>query len=266
NISCNDYVQMSLQIFKGKEKIKMKIEYCILSDKGKIRNENQDRIFVSDEGIFNNNKEYLFVHRKSDVKNGTVFAVFDGIGGELCGSDASQIAVDTMISECKNNKICNMVDLCFKMNRNICEFMFTNRIKSMGTTAAMLQLFNDEFKICNIGDSRIYAYSNNELFQLTTDHTVNIGRAKKRRVLTQFLGIPETEFEIKPFECDYNYSSNDIFLVCSDGLTDLVKDEKIKDIISSNDLSSACEKLYRLAIQNGGRDNISIILCKLLKD
>lgn len=217
----------------------MKIVYSAATDKGR-RQENQDKIFI-------------------DTKELT-FAVFDGMGGEQCGEVASEIASNTM----KENFTLSLTDICMKANANVCRYMKEHHISCMGTTAAIVRFDNSKVEICNIGDSRVYKFANNEFEQLSCDHVMNIGMFKTRRILTQYLGIPEDEMIIEPHTEKRAVESGEIYLICSDGLTDMVTDEVIIDIITKSDVKNAAENLVQVALANGGNDNISVIVCKVI--
>ena len=228
----------------------MRIIYSAVTDKGKKRKENQDRIFVSDS-----------INAAIDINKNPCFAVFDGMGGEQRGGTASEIA--KLVLEKKYKKT-GFEDICLTANKMICLYMKKNNVFRMGTTAAMLGFDNSYAYFCNIGDSRIYKIANNEIEQLSVDHVMNTGRFRTRRVLTQYLGIPENEIVIEPYMRKKELRSGDTFLLCSDGLTDMVTDEIIKDIIIKSDIEDTANKLYEKAIANGGKDNISIIVCKIV--
>ena len=227
------------------------IEFYALSESGKVRAENQDRIFISKSALMEKNQSGKNIH----------FAVFDGMGGEQCGEVASQIAADTL-QQYENSDI-ELDELCMLINQKICTYMTENSISRMGTTAAIIRVSNAEMTVCNIGDSRIYRINSDKISKISVDHTMQVGRMKPRRVLTQHLGIPEEEFYIEPYVNSFEYHEGDKFLLCSDGLTDMVSENQIYEIVSLNGPKAAGEALYKLAMQNGGRDNISIIICEV---
>jgi S-DNA-T family DNA segregation ATPase FtsK/SpoIIIE len=149
----------------------------------------------------------------------------------------------------------------------------------MGTTVALLCVFHGKIHLYNIGDSRIYHFRRGKLEQLSEDHTpvfcaVKMGlmtkeQARKhphRSKLTQHLGIAEKEMIVKPFRKTVKPKENDVFLLCSDGLTDMVDDAGIENMLRlQNNADGAVKALIDTALENGGRDNICIILIKLEK-
>ncbi len=229
----------------------MKIKYSAITGKGKVRKKNQDRIYVR-----NNNSNVLSSEEQP------IFAVFDGMGGEQYGEVASEIAYNTVKD---NAGMVSNTKICILINEYICSYMQKNNIFRMGTTAAIVEFLNDNVYTCNVGDTRIYRVANNEIEQLSVDHVVNTGRYKTRRVLTQYLGIPENEVMIEPYERKTTINIGDIFLLCSDGLTDMVTDEVILEIIRKNNIETLAQKLYDVALANGGKDNISVIVCKVIE-
>lgn len=230
--------------------MKHSIEFYALSEPGKVRTQNQDKIFISKFSLM----------KKKNYRKFVYFAVFDGMGGEQCGEKASQIAVDTLRHY--ENANVSLDDLCRHINKKICRYMKENSINRMGTTAAIIRVSNDSVTVCNIGDSRIYLKNSSGFKKMSVDHTMAIGRMHPRRVLTQHLGIPEDEFYIEPYISSFKYDVGDKILLCSDGLTDMVSEQKIEEILSENNSENAGKQLYNLAMENGGRDNISMIICE----
>ena len=230
----------------------MKILYYAISDCGKVRKENQDRYVVPHEGTT------YEVTETSELP--LVFAVFDGMGGEEYGGDAAQIAVDTFkrVPDCNN---CDLKRMNHIINNVLCRYMSENNIDRMGTTSALLKIKEEMAIACNVGDSSIYRFSGNKLFRLSLSHSMMIGQ---QRVLTQHLGIPEKEILLEPYGCRCAFQKNDIFLLCSDGLTDMVEEKRIFEIITQNEFDKIGAQLVDEALKNGGKDNITIILCKIV--
>lgn len=232
-----------------------KIKYSAICSKGKVRSENQDKIYISGtKPIFDKD---VYLSGNTDLQN-PLFAVFDGMGGELFGEKASEIAF--YVTE-KNSEI-NLENLCREINNQICDHMEKNHINSMGTTAAMVRFSDNSIEICNIGDSKIYMINKNGISQLSVDHSMTIGKMRPRRVLTQHLGIPEDEILIEPFINRIALTESSCLLLCSDGLTDMLSEEDIFKIVNSDTSKLPAENLFNEAMKNGGADNISIILCK----
>jgi len=244
------------------------MEYTALCNTGKVREKNQDNIWCDSfylESENNGLEKGLTV--VTGIAPTSALCVFDGMGGEKQGEVAAYIAAKTFNNSYKNREIDDpqafLTESCLEMNSKICQYQQSNHIRNMGTTAAILFCGIDEVYTCNLGDSRIYSFSEGELKQLSQDH-VHIGYNSKKTPLTQSLGIPESEFIIEPFISKNEYRHNDRYLLCSDGLTDMVSDEDIAGIFSKGlSVRETAETLMSMALENGGIDNTTIIICEL---
>ena len=212
----------------------------------------------------------------------------DGMGGHNAGEVASELAVtsihdallDVLTPEMLETKVIKCEDAVRESviyaNEEIFE-QAQERIEcaGMGTTV-VLTLFHENFITwANVGDSRIYRVRNAELTQITQDHSlvqemVDNGYLSEeealistsRNLITRALGIaPEVEVDVTTEELD----QDDVYLLCSDGLSDLVTDAEILETILEyrSDLDEAMKRLVGLANENGGTDNISVILISL---
>jgi protein phosphatase len=148
----------------------------------------------------------------------------------------------------------------------------------MGTTLVMALFHDNRIFIAHVGDSRLYRLRGEELAQLTRDHSllqdqIDSGMitpeaarlSHNRNLVTRALGVdPEVEVEIG----EHEVRQGDIYLLCSDGLNDMVEDEDIRLTLSvmGPNLPLAAEQLIQMANDNGGRDNVSVILVKVLQD
>ena len=248
------------------------IHYSCRSHVGKRRNENQDNFLCDGKylGDFEDTVGFSMngctVHAQPYV-----FGVFDGMGGEEQGEMASLIA-----ARCAANlKIgpCPIEDLqqyCKTANEEICVYADANDIGSMGTTAVIIVFAENEIDLCNIGDSKAFHFDGEKLEQISVDHCAATFYGEKPP-LSQNLGIPPAEMMIEPHYARGYYHDGDIYLLCSDGLTDMVSIEEIAKILTktaaggTTDVNEATEELLQKALDNGGRDNITIILCRVKK-
>lgn len=224
----------------------------------------------------NNEDNYLVM----DTKDFSLYAVADGMGGHSAGEVASMIAL-TVIKDSFDEAL---KDQSFKIPKFINESIQLANIKireeanqneeyaGMGTTVTMA-VIDLSFKtayVGNIGDSRTYIIKNKEIIQITEDHTyvhelfrqgkISQEEAKthpKRNVITRAVGSEET-MQTDIFEIDLE--ENDILLLCSDGLTTHLSDEKIFSTIKEYGCEKSVEKLIELANENGGTDNITLII------
>jgi len=251
--------------------MKYTINYALVCNRGKIRVINQDNFWCMGKYLESEN-EGLDTGMNGEVsfEDNPVFAVFDGMGGEQYGEVAAYIAADSFNSLYNNAKTAGtaitgelITEICRQTNGVITSFAKQKYANCVGTTAAIAAFGEKEIFACNIGDSRIYRYANKKLTQVSKDHVIDIFRDRKPP-LTQFLGIPETEFIIEPYISKKPYKNGVCYLICSDGLTDMVSENEIKKIIAANqDVKICADILLEKALANGGMDNITIILCRV---
>ncbi len=245
----------------------LKLNMAVVSNIGKIRTNNEDNFYFDGETMpmYNLGTEKV-IYKELENNRPICLAVFDGMGGESKGEIASYCAIETFKEEFKKVLFelpeIFLLKTCFKMNKKICEKQEENKCY-MGTTTAILYFYLEKAYFCNIGDSRIYKIKNSNLIRLSIDHVAKTMNEYTKPALTQNLGISEEEMKIEPFisKCDCN--SKDKFLLCSDGLTDMVSEEKILEIVKQEkNVKEIVSDLLNEAISNGGKDNITIILCE----
>ena len=261
-----------------------KIYSSVSEDKGKVRNNNEDNFYLNGFHLNRENREYSNTFSDIARNNINVYAVFDGMGGEELGEEASLIAAEVTkkihykinqnSSSDVNGEIISSID---EANTLICNKIRENGKKRIGVTYASLVIKEDSAQIYNVGDSRVYLLRNNQLHRISIDDTtvqrlINIGmiteeKAKThpdRHRLTQHLGIFNHEMIIEPHisEC-IKVLDGDKFLLCSDGLTDMVEDSDIEQILnSSSNSKDISQTLVSKALENGGKDNVTaMVVC-----
>lgn len=240
------------------------ISYCCVSHIGKIRSINQDNLVCDNRHMETNGDgiEFPLSGIKSSRKI-SVFGVFDGMGGEECGEIASYIAAhDASTLEIKGDPVKDLLQFCQKANNDICDYADKNNISSMGTTAAMLVFARKDITLCNIGDTKIFRFSGGVLEQISKDH-VSVSVFGVKPPLSQNLGIPSTELIIDPYLAQGEYNDKDVYLICSDGLTDMVTTEEISEVLTTGSIRKGIETLLNKALENGGKDNVTIILLEI---
>ena len=238
------------------------INGAVISNVGKIRENNEDNFYFNN-GIFNEEEKMNepFLDEFSNEEN-KIFAVFDGMGGEANGERASYLGAKTL-KEMDHKIEFDWDDYVEKANDKICIEM-TNH-KRMGSTMAGVQFLKEKIIISNLGDSKIYILSSNSFGQVSMDHVEKIYTTKKPR-LTQYFGIKKEEMIIQPFQKEYHYENVEKILVCSDGLSDMVKSSEIEEILEKEITTKECvEELLKKALNNGGEDNITIMLFSINK-
>ena len=256
------------------------ISATVVSNKGKVRTNNEDNFFL--EGFYlietNRNKPHLCT--KSFSSGSHVFAVFDGMGGEECGEEASLIASQVLAAHSDNaffdeasaDRFCE--NIIKEANVLICKRSRETGLKRMGTTCVIACIYGNKAKTYNIGDSRAYLFRNDELCQISIDDTVVMFMVengeitleeatthKDRHKITQHLGIFEEEFSIETHASkEIVLGTNDKLLLCSDGLTEMVSNERIGCVLSSNDSEKSAKILVKEALNNGGVDNTTALV------
>jgi serine/threonine protein phosphatase PrpC len=223
----------------------------------------------SDVGLKRSNNEDAFI----TGDDGRVAIVADGMGGTAAGEVASRIFVETAASE---KETVEWVQQAFSLaNTKIFEYARANsQYRGMGCTAETIVFFQHRYVVGHVGDSRTYLFRHGKLKQITKDHSLveeqkdqglmTDGEARKhphRNIILRAVGVDErltvdiVNGEAGPGDC---------FLLCSDGLTDMVDDPAIEGTLSrSLSISQQVENLIDLAKSAGGHDNITVVLCKV---
>lgn len=234
-----------------------------MTDIGRIRKNNQDYLFISEDAVGN-------------LPN--VYIVADGMGGHRAGEVASKRAVDSIIASLESTSLKDPVSIIeeavtsannevFNMSRNNPE------LEGMGTTLVVTTVFEKDFYVANIGDSRLYII-NDEIHQITRDHSyveemVSRGELDKdsarthakKNVITRAVGV-ETGTYADYFQV--KYKKGDKILICSDGLSNMVNDEDLKIIVKKRiPVEDIVNELVYTANHNGGPDNITAIVVEL---
>lgn len=228
---------------------------------GKIRAVNEDSFFVSEIGN----------------SGATLAVVADGMGGHNAGEVASAETVNTLKDsivetdiptkdlllqaiDCANNSV-------YKMSKN------TPALHGMGTTVTACVISGDKVTAAQVGDSRLYLIRDNKITQITKDHSlvemlVESGEITKedakhhpqKNVITRAIG---TNSSVETDIYEFSLKKEDVLLLCSDGLVNMVEDEKILSIVTdSAEFSTLANVLVKEAELAGGHDNITVVLIK----
>lgn len=253
----------------------MKVKVGGITDTGMARKHNEDSFFVNEEG--------------------GLLVVADGVGGQSSGEVASKMAVelindyitkfkaenrpyvgsvDESLSE-ETNRLASAVRLA---NQVIYESSKSNpSLKGMCTTVVTALIKGKSMSIAHVGDSRAYLLRSGTMMQLTDDHSVVSEQVKKglmtesqardsgmKNIITRALGLEATvEVDLEEVEV----MDGDRVLLCSDGLTTMVPDDTILDTAAGlPDPEEACRRLVVLANENGGKDNVTVVLGNIRKN
>ena len=249
----------------------MRLNVHAVSHVGKVREKNEDNLFFNSRLLKKANKHFHLGKTKIKINKPIYLGVFDGMGGMSNGEKASYIAAKTTKQILKHNNkttIETLEEICVKANDFICQEMKNNNKSKMGATLSMLCFEEDKYYLCNVGDSPILLLRNGEISEISHEHTEKENLAlfdnksieKKKYKLTQHLGIFSEEMEIEPYFSKDCLLLNDKFIICSDGLTDMVDYDDIKSCLQSKrSIKKSVKKLLKKALDNGGKDNITII-------
>lgn len=251
----------------------MKIKSFGLSDVGKRREKNEDSFLIREEmGLY---------------------VVADGMGGHLGGNIASKMAVDTIfevMAELEDDPDMTLQDggvvrageyqshLRYAVrlaSKRVYQRALENKaLRGMGTTVVVLFFRNNKAYIAHVGDSRAYRIRGNEMIQITKDHSL-VGEQiragliteeearthRLKNVITRSVGFQEgvdADIDIRVVR------EGDRFLLCSDGLTNMIRNEDIRDIVVANDVENGCRRAVDIANERGGDDNITILLSEVV--
>lgn len=237
-----------------------------ITDKGMIRDNNQDYYFISE-----------------DLKI-PLFIVADGMGGHKAGEIASEMVVENIKEQLYKykDKMVGKKDILFYMEKSIKDANSMIYRKSlerkdcvgMGTTVTLAFIDNRSIYLGHVGDSRAYLVSGNTINQITEDHSlvnelikngdITKEEAKKhpqKNLITRAVGTEET-IEVDTYIKKYH--SGDRLLLCSDGLTNMVDEKTILEVLNrETDIKVSNKKLVDIAKENGGLDNITLITINL---
>ena len=236
------------------------------TDIGMVREVNQDYVFVTETPIGN-------------LPN--LLVVADGMGGHRAGEYASRLAVEVLKQELEGSTEESpeavMRNAITRANERVLEVARQDaKLSGMGTTLVAATVIDRTLYFANVGDSRLYLLSD-DIKQLSKDHSlvqemvrlggINQEEAKShpdKNIITRAIGAKD-ELDIDFYE--YRLKKNDMILMCTDGLSNMVEDEEMLHIVKcSRDVVEAVEQLIERAKDNGGNDNIGVIVAQPFAD
>jgi len=251
----------------------MLVRFAGETDVGMKRSHNEDALFLPDS-------ERLVL-------------VADGMGGHASGDVASRTALETITSFFQTTASVPEITWPFMVdregrqneNRMITSIKLANlkifddaqknpKLRGMGTTVVGCLFTGKEVLVAHVGDSRVYRIRNNKLMQITEDHSLlndyikmgrispdEVDRFPHKNVIVRALGMKQN---VAVDLLSKQPRIGDLYILCSDGLTDMVEDAHIREIVlSEENLDRCCERLVKLANENGGKDNITVVMARL---
>jgi PPM family protein phosphatase len=271
----------------------VQVEIAGKSDRGLVRPNNEDHYLVAHierslETIMTNLPEGVLPRRFDETAYGMLVA--DGMGGHAAGEVASSMALITLMEILANTpdwilRVNQRSDADALLRRMVDRFRQVDaalkdetrndpRLVGMGTTLTVAASIGADLFVAHVGDSRAYLMRGDDLHQLTRDDTmaqalIDAGIAQPkdrathamRHVLTAALGA--TEEQLEPEVHRLRLADGDQVMLCTDGLTEMVEDETIAQTLrAAKSADEACRTLVDLALQNGGKDNVTVVIAR----
>jgi protein phosphatase len=262
-----------------------------LTDPGRVRPSNEDQFLIAELSKAMRVQYTSLPQPKTQYadERGYLFIVADGVGGNQGGEQASALAVESIeaftlntlkwffrLKSAEEQDILKEFQVALQQaDAKVCQEAAQHReLAGMGTTVTMAYAFGSRLFLIHVGDSRCYLYRDGNLHRLTHDHTlvedmVRRGHLKPeeavhhhlRHVITNVVGGPTPGVQV---ECHrIELEPDDTLLLCSDGLTEMVPDDRIAAVLDADhEPRSACERLVAEANELGGKDNISVIVAR----
>jgi serine/threonine protein phosphatase PrpC len=274
---------------------RVRVDYAALTHQGHVRPNNEDHYFVSRFGRFLTTLVTNLEGQENTLfeEEGYAMAVADGLGGAAGGERASDLAIRGMLSLVfstpdwiiSSNDVAaeRVMKRMAERYRRIDEMLaeegkYEPELEGMGTTLTMACNVGESLVVAHVGDSRAYLFRDDRLHQLTHDHTVaqalfdqgvierkEDAATRLQHSLTKLLGGGASAGG-KQCEADVQrilLHDRDVLVLCSDGLTDMVTDANITAILASAPpAAEAAQALVNLALHNGGRDNVTVIVAR----
>ncbi len=241
---------------------------------GKVRKKNEDNFYFDGKCLEVENRGLrhpVSFHRY--IRPGLCLGVFDGMGGENFGEVASFTAAHTLQEEVGRLKLFFvpesqfLEETCLKMNAAVYAASQELKTYHMGSTMAMFCFARNQIYLCNLGDSRAFRLREHELLQISHDHVEVLPEPVTRHrkpYLNQYLGIDPEELRIEPYIARGEIMRGDQYLLCSDGVTDMLTSLEIFGILQAADTAEDCvQSLVDAALEKGGKDNITAIICRI---
>lgn len=272
------------------------VETHAASHIGRVRKGNEDNYLllnISDAKAWTSSQEdgeFVIESQKFDVTaNGVVMAVSDGMGGALAGEVASTMAVETvsekMLDEDSDQTLTPEEQDHYLISKLYNATVFANylihqqgrtdpQFQGMGATFTGIGVTPSSADIIQVGDSRAYLVRGGKIYQVTKDqslvqqlidaHQISPEEAETHTLKNVILQALGAQNEIYPVSARVTPCRNDVFILCSDGLSNKVSATDMQRIVLDNQdgLQNACAELVKLANQNGGEDNITVVIAK----
>ena len=235
---------------------------------GNVRSNNEDMILAYDKFVRSDVYSTEFMTENNDR---FVIALADGMGGHNAGEVASSDVLANLHfflrdlpAHLSSGEFCEMMEEWLQSVNHIIDSKghVNPEMAEMGTTLVAVVFYNNKYYWMNCGDSRLYRYRNNELKQLTTDHSLINENSVKRHsnIITNCIGGGCKNSYMDMFEFTDDFLPGDQYIMCSDGLNDMISDEAIARLAAQG---VSANRMCEAAIEAGGYDNVSVCVFKV---
>lgn len=236
---------------------------------GCVRKNNEDMVFAYDKFVRSEAYQTEFMTENVDR---FVIALADGMGGHLAGEVASADTLENLrffVSDMPKGLSVSEVNKTMEVWLESIHKIITSKghadpsMEGMGTTLVAVIYYEGKYFWINCGDSRLYRLRDGKLAQLTTDHSLNTLRGEKRHsnIITNCIGAGCKHTYMDMVEFTDDFRRGDVYMVCSDGLNDMVSDDVIEQMMING---SSANRLCEAAIEKGGFDNVSVCVFSVM--
>ncbi len=236
---------------------------------GCVRNNNEDMVFAYDKFVRSEAYQTEFMTENVDR---FVIALADGMGGHLAGEVASADTLENLrffVSDMPKGLSVSEVNKAMEVWLESIHKIITSKghadpsMEGMGTTLVAVIYYEGKYFWINCGDSRLYRLRDGKLAQLTTDHSLNTLRGEKRHsnIITNCIGAGCKHTYMDMVEFTDDFRRGDVYMVCSDGLSDMVSDDVIEQMMING---VSANRLCEAAIERGGFDNVSVCVFSVM--
>jgi protein phosphatase len=254
-----------------KQPAPLRVDAVLRTDVGRVRSENQDF------GAISTSEE----ERRDGHPGGRLLLVADGMGGHRGGATASRVAAETIKAQYLGSETSDVAmalgEAVMRANARVFSEAAANPdLRGMGTTTSALVVRRDQAWIAHVGDSRIYLVRGDAIEQLTDDHSLVASMVReglltakeaethpRRNVLQRSVGVSEeVEIDVRG---PLSIIEGDTFILCSDGLHGLVKEDELRQV-AARPIGEAADEFIRLSLERGAPDNVTVIVARVELD
>ncbi|MBM9576407.1 serine/threonine-protein phosphatase [Leptospira sp. 201903070] len=253
----------------------MMIQYFGITEKGNFRSHNEDSMYVSGEIVAGTvSGSFASTGIRDSSHSPLILALADGMGGHTSGEIASRLTLEKLawmeraIQPLEELPRAGWQNLFRKINNEINEHALMTGKLGMGTTLVGALFGRKKVLVFNMGDSRAYHFSSQGVHKITVDHSfsdsVRGGNQSSRSYITSCIGGGTTDLQMDLFDITNSLSEGDRILLCTDGLTDVIKIDDLEEILkNASNVKEACSHLAEEANLRMTRDNTSVIVIEV---